>query len=197
MSDLNESEISETSEVSEISKEEKEKKGEGEKEKMGEGEKENKAEEKGENWEEKAGEYLAGWKRAMADYENLKRDTSKEKAEFFVYAHSGLIIELLPIYDNFKAAFNTIPEEQTNNPWVVGFGHIKKQLADFLKDSGVEEIKTVGEKFDPTLHEALENIACEKKEDGIILKEIKSGYKLKDKVIQAAKVAVGTSSQEL
>lgn len=99
-------------------------------------------------------------------------------------------MELLPIMDNFNAAFNLIPENDDKNPWVIGLGHIKKQLADFLTDNGIEKIKTVGEKFDPELHEAVSREKNDKEKEDLILKEIKAGYKLHGKVVQAAKVVV-------
>ncbi len=136
----------------------------------------------------KAGEYLAGWKRAMADYENLKKESARDREDFVKYANGNLLIELLPVFDYFKSALNSIPEEQKSNAWVVGFGHIKKMMGDFLVNNGVEEIKTVGEKFNPEIHEAVEH---QDKDGDVIVKETKSGYKLNGKVIQVAKVVVG------
>lgn len=141
-------------------------------------------------WQNKCDEYLAGWKRAQADYDNLKKETTKEKSEFAKYANANLIIELLPILDNFKSAFSQIPENEKDSSWVTGFSYIMKQMEDFLKSNGVESIKTVGEKFDHNLHEAVEEKKVEEKKDGVILEEKRSGYKLHDKVIQVAKVVV-------
>jgi len=140
--------------------------------------------------EQEAAENLAGWQRAKADYENLKKQSESERQEFVKYANGNLIMELLPIYDNFKLAFGSVPEENHNNPWMIGLQHIMKQMKDFLEANGVEEIKTDGEKFDPELHEAVESIADLEKEDGQIVRTIKSGYRLRDKIIQAAKVVV-------
>lgn len=135
-------------------------------------------------------ENLAGWKRARADYDNLKKDIAKERAEFINFANVNLLMELLPIMDNFRAAFNSVPENDKKSAWVVGLGHIKKQFEDFLKNNGVEQIKTVGEKFDPELHEAVGREKIENQEADVIIKEVKAGYKLHGKVIQAAKVVV-------
>ena len=136
-------------------------------------------------------EYLAGWQRAQADYQNLVRETGKQKSEFIDYANQNLILSLLPILDNFKLAYNQIPGDRQNDAWVVGFSYIKKQLTDILTEHGVEEIKTVGEKFDLHCHEAVATEKDESQEEGIILAEKKPGYKLKGKVIQVAKVVVG------
>ncbi|MBI5254200.1 nucleotide exchange factor GrpE [Candidatus Falkowbacteria bacterium] len=138
----------------------------------------------------KCEEYLNGWKRAMADYQNLVKDVAKEKLEFVKFANQNLILELLPILDNFKLAFSNVPDVEKDGAWMVGFAHIKKQLEDFLKENGVEEIKTIDEKFDPMLHEAVGKAENSEKESGIIVEEKKPGYKLHGKVVQAAKVVV-------
>lgn len=135
-------------------------------------------------------EYLAGWKRSQADYQNLVKEVAKDKMEFVKYANQALIMELLPILDNFKAAFNLIPEPELKSAWVVGFSHIKKQLFDFLTANGVEEIKTVGEKLDVSVHEAVEYDEKSERAEGEIIAERKGGYKLNGRVIQVAKVVV-------
>jgi len=149
----------------------------------------------------KCGEYLNGWKRAQADYQNLVKEVAKDKMAFVKYANQALIMELLPIMDNFKAAFNLIPDAEMKSAWVVGFSHIKKQMADFLAGNGVEEIKTVGEKLDVAVHEAVEydeksDPSTSSGEEGEIIAERKSGYKLNGRVIQAAKVVVSGKRED-
>jgi len=140
---------------------------------------------------QKMEEYLNGWKRAKADYINLKKETEKKQGEMIQFANAAMILEILPIYDNFKLAWQHIPQEhKKNDEWLKGIEQIKKQFAELLKNMGIEEIKTVGEKFDPEIHEA---VAKEKKEDmesDTIFEEIKGGYKLYDKVLEPAKVKV-------
>ena len=131
---------------------------------------------------------LAGWQRARADYENLQKEVMRERGEYVKFANAALLLELLPIYDNFKLAFRAIPEADIEIPWVVGLTHIKKQLQTFLENQGVEEIKTVGEVFDPQLHEAVETVAGDRED--VIVKELKAGYRLAGRVIQAARVVV-------
>lgn len=139
----------------------------------------------------KMDEYLNGWKRAKADYINFKREMEKREIELIQFANASLILEILPIYDNFKLAWKHIPEEhKKNDEWLKGIEHIKNQFQALLKNIGIEEIKTVGEKFDPNFHEAVAKEKAEGKEVGIILEEIKSGYKMHDKVIEHAKVKV-------
>lgn len=141
-------------------------------------------------WRKKAEEHLDGWKRAKADYLNLKKDSQKEKEELIKFSNAALVIEVLPIYDHLKLAFNHLPKELENNEWVKGIAGIKKQTQGFLESLGIKEIKTVGEKFDPNFHEA---VAHEKK-DGfktdIIFEEVKPGYVTEGKVLYPAKVKV-------
>jgi len=145
----------------------------------------------------KIDEYLNGWKRAQADYQNLVKETARDKAEFVKFANAGLILELLPIMDNFKVAFTQIPEAEQKSAWVTGFSHIKKQLFDFLTANGVEEIKTVGEKLDVSIHEAVEYEEKSEKAEGEVIAERKGGYKLNGRVIQVAKVVVSGKGARL
>lgn len=135
-------------------------------------------------------EHLGGWQRAKADYLNLKRETEKKTQEFAQFANAGLILQILPIYENFKTAWQHIPEDDQKKDWVVGVGHIKKQLEDLLNNLGLEPIKAVGEKFDANLHEAVGSEKAEGQVDDIILKEVRGGFKLYGKVLEVAKVIV-------
>ncbi len=136
----------------------------------------------------KCEEYLAGWQRAKADYENFKKETETKMGEFSEFVKAGLLSDIIPILDNFAKAVDHVPEDQQKEDWVVGVFHIKKQLEDFLSSNGLEKIKTMGEKFDHNLHEAVGN---KKGEKDIILKEVSSGYKLNGQVVIPAKVIVG------
>ena len=138
----------------------------------------------------KAEEHLNGWKRAKADYLNLKKETENRQMELIQFANAALIAQLLPIFDHFKLALQHVPVEQKKADWVVGFFHIKKQFEDFLKQLGIEEIKTVGEKFNPEFHEAVVHDKKEGFEPDMIFEEVKSGYTLHGKVIMPAKVKV-------
>jgi len=143
-----------------------------------------------EYWRKKAEEYLNGWKRAKADYLNLKKDTIKEKEEILKFSNAALIMEVLPVYDHFKLAFQHLPKDLEKSDWVKGILQIKKQLADLLESLGIKEIDALNKPFDPHLHEA---IAKEKKEGvkpGINIEEIKPGYMMQDKVLYHTKVKV-------
>lgn len=145
-----------------------------------------------EDLKKKCEEYLFGWQRAKADYLNFKRESEKQKQEFLQFANAGLLADLIPIYDNFKKAFNYNPknEDKEWKNWQVGIGHIKNQLWEFIKRFGIEEIKTVGQKFDPNFHESVESKKDSGKESLIILEEVAPGYTLQGKVVTVAKVIV-------
>ena len=137
-----------------------------------------------------AEEYLNGWKRAKADYLNLKRETEQRQAELFQFATAGLLVELLPVYDNLKTAWQHVPEALRSAEWVVGFEHIKNQLGELLKRAGIETMKTVGEPFNPDYHEAVAHEPRPGVAPDLIFEETAAGYLLHGKVLRVAKVKV-------
>src|SRR3989338_10199426 len=137
-----------------------------------------------------AKEYIELAKRARADYENLKKETEKWRAEFVQFAHVSLIEEMLTIIDNFNEALVHIPEDQKNVPWVIGIAHIKKQLDSFLDKNGVVSFGAHGEMFNPQLHEAAEEVADAGRKPQEIVKVLRSGFKYNDMIIRPARVIV-------
>lgn len=129
-------------------------------------------------------------KRALADYQNLNKNVVSEKAEFARFALEGFFLELLPVYENLKMAISTLNENDVKNPWVEGIKYVIKQFQDIFKANGLEEIETIGQKFDYNLMEAVEG------QGEIVEKEIRKGYKLKGKVIIPAKVVLKKTESE-
>ena len=136
----------------------------------------------------KCQEYLHGWQRAQADFQNLEKNTDKKMAEFRKYACSDMLMQILPLADYFKHAFAAVPKEEKNSEWMQGMKHIQTFFNKFLADHDVEEIKTIGEKFNPEFHEAIKEEKGGK--DHVIIKETQSGFMLNGKVIQPAKVII-------
>jgi molecular chaperone GrpE len=134
-----------------------------------------------------AEEYLNGWKRAKADYLNLKKENEAAGAELAQFVAGGMLIKFLPVYDGLKKA---CAMENSGDKWVEGILNIKKQFEDVFKKFGVEEIKTVGEKFNPEFHEAISRQKKEGVESEIIIGEVGGGYKMNGKTIIPAKVIV-------
>ncbi|MEI6596986.1 MAG: nucleotide exchange factor GrpE [bacterium] len=138
------------------------------------------------------------YKRALADYQNLLKQTAKEKMEFAVYANEQMLREILPVYDHLKMAIEHHNGEP-NDDWLKGVKHVVKQFKDVLEKIGVEEIlvpteaseKVKGKKFDHNLMDALSSEETnDEKLDGLVSREVKTGYKLNGKVIEPAKVIV-------
>ncbi|MCG2687091.1 nucleotide exchange factor GrpE [Candidatus Parcubacteria bacterium] len=142
-----------------------------------------------EKLQKQCNDYLDGWKRALADYENFKKQSEKEKQEFVKFANTNLIMSLIPVYNNLKLALKHSP----NNDWSKGVEHIQKQFKQVLSDYQVEEIlPKVGDEFDINLHEAIKEIEKLRDKNNInkISKIISCGYKLNGKVFVPAKVIV-------
>lgn len=145
------------------------------------------------DWQAKAEKNLEGWKRCQADFENYKKRQETLQWELAKYSGLNLIMQILPVLDNFHAATDHIPPEQKDDQWVVGIMYIQKQLEKILEDNGVKEIKTkAGDDFDPQIHEAVHNSQQEKEKTGQhkIVKVALKGYKMEEKVIRAARVIV-------
>jgi molecular chaperone GrpE len=133
-------------------------------------------------------EYLAGWQRAKADFINHKREELERMQELIKYAEEEMVLKVLALADDFEIAENSLPVEEKERDSVKGFLQIKRRIQELLKNSSVEEIKSVGEKFDPNLHEAVELV--EGKESGTIIEELQKGYLMSGKVIRPSKVKV-------
>lgn len=135
-------------------------------------------------------EHVEGWQRARADYSNLKKEHEKREQEMIEFINAATLAELLPIYSHFKQALSHIPESSRGESWVVGIEQIRKLFQEFLKKYNVEEIKTVGEKFDHNFHEALSHEAKEGCAADIIFEEVQPGYLIEGKLLMPAKVKV-------
>ncbi|PKM91777.1 nucleotide exchange factor GrpE [Candidatus Falkowbacteria bacterium HGW-Falkowbacteria-1] len=125
------------------------------------------------------------YKRALADYQNLLKNSAEEKLELLKYSLEGFLLEILPIYSNLNASISNLSDEQANNPWVEGVKYIIKQFDEFFSKNDVSKIKTFGEKFDYNTMEAVDG------QGDYVVKELRPGYKLKNKTIIAAGVVVG------
>lgn len=131
--------------------------------------------------------------RAMADLQNFKRRSEEEKASFVKFANAELLKTILPILDNLDRSITHLPEELKDNEWTKGMLHIHDDLLKTFEKLGISKIKTVGEKLDPNIHEALMAGPGEK---DVIVEELESGYTLFDDVIKVAKVKVGDGSKK-
>lgn len=146
-------------------------------------------------WQVKAAEYLAGWKRAQADYQNLRRSVEQEKIDMVKYANEALLQDLLPLVDHFNMAFKAVPEKDKTSSWLKGVEHISTNLKQILQEYGVTVMNTVGQKFDPTQHESVGEMPSDQPE-GTVAEEMSAGFLLHGKVIQPAKVKLSTGKSK-
>jgi molecular chaperone GrpE len=137
-----------------------------------------------EDCEKKKQEYFSGWQREKADFINYKNKEGERIGNLIDLLKEDLFLKIIPVLDNFNLAEQAIEKDKKQDKNIKGLLLIKKQLENILKNEGFEEINC--SKFDPCLHEAIEE--TEEDEDGII--EIKKGYKYKEKVIRPAKVKI-------
>ena len=140
-----------------------------------------------------AEEYKTNWQRALADYQNLQKETMAMRSQWAKMSEENILQNFIPVYENFKKAFSASPSADGDKQWQgwkQGIEYIMKQFGDALKSYNVQEIKTVGEKFDPRLHEAISEEEAEDREAGFILKEVEGGYKMGEKVIKPARVII-------
>jgi len=141
----------------------------------------------------KAEANLANWQRAQADFINYKRRSEQEREEISKFANSLLMLNLLPILDDFERALASIPPKLAGFTWVEGIMLIERKLQASLEAQGLSQIKALGEPFDPKLHEAAMH---GKGKEGIVTEELQKGYKLHDRVIRPAMVVVGNGEEE-
>ena len=148
-----------------------------------------------EECEKKKEEYLAGWQRARADFLNYKKQETDKITGLVFFAQAEVILSVLEILDSFDKAKLEIERSakesdlSDNEQMVQGFLCIEKQIMEILKKYDIEEIKAIGEKFNPEFAEAVEQISTDK-EPGIIVEETQKGYRIAGKVLRPAKVKV-------
>jgi molecular chaperone GrpE len=136
----------------------------------------------------KAQSYYTNWQRAAADYQNFKRRVEEERSDVARLANAALVINLLPLVDDFERAFTNIDAHVAGLTWVDGIRLIQRKLQAVLDMSGVIEIQSDGQTFDPALHEA---VSQGPGEENKIIAVVQKGYRLGDRVIRPAMVIVG------
>ena len=128
--------------------------------------------------------------RQMAEFDNYRKRTEKEKTAMYEVGAKDVIEKILPIVDNFERGLQTVPEEEKESPFVQGMDKIYKQLMTTLEGIGVTPIEAVGCEFDPDLHNAVMHVEDEELGEGIIAEEFQKGYKYRDSVVRHSMVKV-------
>lgn len=142
-----------------------------------------------------AEEYLGLLQRERAEFANYRRRTAEERERELGLAGQDLIRKVLAIADDFDLASDAVPSEIASNPWAAGVVAIDRKLRSLLESEGVTQIDaSPGRPFDPREHEAIANVPAPGRRDGEIVEEVRRGYRLRDRVIRPALVAVAQGS---
>jgi molecular chaperone GrpE len=145
-------------------------------------------------------EYLEGWKRAQADYANLKRETEKERIEISKFANERLLSSILPAIDKYELALSHEPDLKEIadehaariKTWITGLKAVRALLETAFRSIGLEQVKTEG-MFDPSIHEAVGEEPSEEVTEGNIIRVNQSGWSLNGKLLRPAKVIIAKS----
>lgn len=129
-------------------------------------------------------------KRQMAEFDNFRKRTEKEKSSMYEIGARDMIEKILPVLDNFERGLAAVPEDQKDSSFANGIVMIYKQFVKTLEDAGVEAIEAVGQKFDPNLHNAVMHIDDEAYGENEISQELQKGYKYRGTVVRHSMVQV-------
>ena len=149
-----------------------------------------KKKEKKDKKDEQIAELTDKLKRQLAEFENFRNRTEKEKSQMYTVGARDVIEKILPVVDNFERGLKAIPEEEKESPVASGMEMIYKQLMTVLTDLGVTPIEAVGQEFDPNLHNAVMHVEKEELGENIVADEFQKGYKYKDAVLRHSMVTV-------
>ena len=145
---------------------------------------------KADKLQEKVDELEDRVKRQMAEFENFRKRTEKEKAMMFETGAKSVIEKMLPVVDNFERGLAALSEEEMKQPFAEGMNMVYKQLLAELEKLEVKPIEAVGCEFNPDLHNAVMQVESEEYESGVIAQELQKGYTYRDTVVRYSMVAV-------
>jgi molecular chaperone GrpE len=128
--------------------------------------------------------------RSSADLDNYRKRMSKEREEAIKFANSSFLERLIPILDNFEFGLEAARTASSPVSILEGMKMVQKQIQDFLSSAGIEMIDATGQHFDPQLHEAISQEESKQVPDGIVIRQLRRGYKLRDRLIRPANVVV-------
>ena len=149
-----------------------------------------KKKEKKDKKDEKIEELTDRVRRQMAEFDNFRKRTEKEKTQMFETGAKSIVEKILPVVDNFERGLAAVTEEEKGSPFVEGMENIYKQMMTMLEEAGVKPIEAVGQEFDPNLHNAVMHIEDEEFGENIIAEEFQKGYTYRDSVVRHSMVKV-------
>ena len=129
-------------------------------------------------------------KRQMAEFDNFRKRTEKEKSSMYEMGARSVVEKILPVIDNFERGLDTVPEDEKESPFTEGMRMIYKQLMTELENIGVKPIEALGTEFNPDFHNAVMQVESEEYESGYVAQELQKGYMYRDSVVRHSMVAV-------
>lgn len=129
-------------------------------------------------------------RRQMAEFDNFRKRSEKEKSQMFDMGARSIIEKVLPVVDNFERGLAAVPEDQKDDAFVTGMDKVYKQLMTEFDSIGVKPIEALGQEFDPDLHNAVMQVESDEYEPGVVAQELQKGYMYKDTVVRHSMVAV-------
>ena len=126
----------------------------------------------------------------MAEFDNFRKRTEREKSQMYEIGAKSVIEKILPVVDNFERGLAAVPEEAKEDGFIQGMDKIYKQLMTELESIGVKPIEAVGHEFDPDFHNAVMQVESDEYESGIVAQELQKGYMYRDSVVRHSMVAV-------
>ena len=140
--------------------------------------------------DEKIEELTDRVRRQMAEFDNFRKRTEKEKTQMFETGAKSIVEKILPVVDNFERGLAAVTEEEKGTPFVEGMEKIYKQMMTVLEEAGVKPIEAIGQEFDPNLHNAVMHVEDEEFGENIIAEEFQKGYTYRDSVVRHSMVKV-------
>ena len=128
--------------------------------------------------------------RQMAEFDNFRKRTEREKSQMYEIGAKDIIEKILPVVDSFERGLSAVGEEQREDPFVDGMDKVYKQLMTTLESAGVKPIEAVGKPFDPDFHNAVMHIDDENLEENVVVEEFQKGYMYHDSVVRHSMVKV-------
>ena len=152
--------------------------------------KEKKAKKKKDKKDEQIEDLTDRLRRQMAEFENFRKRTEKEKSQMFDMGAKTIVEKVLPVIDNFERGLAAVPEDKKEDAFVVGMDKIYKQFLTTLEEAGVKPIEAVGQEFDPNFHNAVMHVEDEGLGENIVAEELQKGYMYRDAVVRHSMVKV-------
>lgn len=129
-------------------------------------------------------------KRQMAEFENFRKRSEKEKSQMFDMGAKTIVEKILPVIDNFERGLAAVPDDKKDDPFITGMDKVYKQMLTELNAAGVKPIECVGQEFDPDFHNAVMQVENDELESGTVAQELQKGYMYKDSVVRHSMVSV-------